>query len=69
MVFVAMRNDDGANFGEAILFHQVMIIGNDEIDAQHVIFGEHDARIDDEDVILILKRRHVLADLAQTPEG
>ena len=69
VVFVAVSDEDGTDFGEAILFHQVVVIGNDEIDAEHVIFGEHDAGIDDEDVVLILEGGHVFADLTQPTQG
>ncbi len=69
MVFVTVGDQDGPDFGTPVALHEIVIVGDNEIDAEHVVLGEHDARVDDEDIVLILDHGHVLADLAQAPEG
>ena len=44
-------------------------IGSDDIDAEQFRFGEHHARIDDDDVISIAKRHGVHAELAQSADA
>jgi hypothetical protein len=66
VVFVTVRDDDAAQL--IALVAQIFPIGNDEVDAQHVVFGEHDAAIDQDDVLAVLEGRHVLADFAAPAE-
>ncbi len=64
MVFVPVGDQDGADFGKSVAFQEIIIVGDNEIDAEHVVRREHDASIDDEDVVPILDDGHILADLA-----
>ena len=48
---------------------QVLIVGNDVIDPEHIVFGEHDARIDHDDLAFVFVRRHVLSDFPETTQG
>src|SRR5207245_4474437 len=40
----------------------------DQVDAEHVLLREHQARIDDKDLVLPFERPHVDADLAEASE-
>ncbi len=62
VIFVAVRDDDAAQL--IALVAQVFPIGDDEVDPQHIVFGEHDAAVDQQDIRAVFKGRHVLADFA-----
>ena len=62
VVFVAVGDDDAADLVLALL--QVGDVRDDQVDPQHVLFGEHQAAVDDDDVVGVLDDHHVLADLA-----
>ena len=47
---------------------QVGEVGQHEIDAELIGSREHQARVDDDDAVVVLDHRHVLADLAQPAE-
>src|SRR5436305_7660003 len=64
MVFVAVRNEDTANV--LLLVAQIARIGNNKIDAEHLLVGEHHSGIDNDDVVTILYDHHILSDLPQT---
>jgi hypothetical protein len=66
VVFVAMREDDGANVGAILL--KVSDVGNDEIDAEKLGFREHHAGVDDEDVVADPQGHHVHAEFAEAAE-
>ena len=42
--------------------------GHDEIDAVHLLVGEHEPAVDDDDLVAVLEDEHVLADLADAAE-
>ena len=44
-------------------------IGNNDVDAEHVRLGKHQAAIDNDDIIAILENGHIQTDFAQTSEG
>ncbi len=67
MVFVAMGDDDPTH--PMALVIQIMEIRDDVIDPQHIILWEHDARIDDENILTIFDRHHIFPDFPQPPEG
>ena len=48
---------------------QIFEIGDDVIDPQHVIIGEHQPGIHDQDLAVVFVGHHVLADLAQAADG
>jgi hypothetical protein len=48
---------------------QIRDIGNHEIDAQHLLVGELESRIDDEQILPVLQDMHVLADLPRPPRA
>ena len=43
-------------------------VGDDEVDAEHLLVGEHEAAVDDDDVVAVLEDVHVLADLPHPAE-
>ncbi len=49
-------------------FRQVLDVRIHEIDARHVALGEHEARIDHEDVTIVLQRQQILPDLTETAQ-
>ena len=47
---------------------QVGHVRHDEVDAEHLLVGEHQAAVDDHDLVPVLEDVHVLADLADPAE-
>ena len=66
VIFVAVRQQNGAD-AFAIRAH-VTEVGNDNVHAEQFGIRKHDAAVDDNDVIVKLKRHHVHAEFAQTAE-
>ena len=66
VILVTMGDNDPANL--VSFLKKVVEIGDDIVDPEHVILGEHDAGVDDQDVVSVLDRHHVLADLSQASE-
>jgi hypothetical protein len=46
--------------------YQVVEIGDDVIDPQHIIFREHDAAVYDQDILAVLVHHHVFSYFSQT---
>jgi hypothetical protein len=44
-------------------------IGDDQVHPQHLLLGEHEAGVDDDEVAGELQHHHVLADLPQSTQG
>ncbi len=59
--------DDGLDLIPSV--QQVSVIGDDQVDAKHIVFGKHQPSVDDENLPLALDDHHVLAHLAQPAEG
>ena len=66
MILVAVRDHDPTQLVDAL--GHVRHVGNDQIDAQHLLVGEHESGIDEHEVVAILQDHHVLADLAETAQ-
>ena len=67
VVFVAVGDDNSAHLVDLVF--QVSKIRDDVVDSEHIVFGEHDPRIDNQNVVAIFNGHHVLADLPKTPQG
>ena len=67
MIFMAVGDND-ASYPVALV-RQITKIGNDVVDSQHVILGEHDAGVDNQNVRAILDGHHIFADFPQTSQG
>ena len=66
MVFVPVREDDAAHTGGVVF--QIGDVGQNDINAVHVFIREAHAAIHHDDVVAVLKCRHVFADLTETAE-
>ena len=64
MVFVAMRQEHTAYF--VLVFDKIGHIGNDQINAIHLIVREAETAVNDDDILAVFKHGHILADLIQT---
>ena len=67
VVLVAVGDDDALDVVDAIA--QVGEVGQHEVDPDHLGGREAQPDVDDDDPVLVLEDRHVLADLAQPAEG
>ena len=66
VVLVGMRDEERLDLVAAFL--EVGDVGHDEVDAEHLLVGEHQPAVDDDDVVAVLEHVHVLADLAHAAE-
>ena len=66
MILVGVGDDEGLD--PLALVAQVGDVRHDEVDAVHLLLGEHQAAVDDDDLVGELEDRHVLADLADAAE-
>jgi hypothetical protein len=66
MIFMPMRDEDCADFVPVLA--KVGDIGQNEIDAQLLFFGKAHAAIDDDNVVLGLKEKHVAANFSKAAE-
>ena len=48
------------------IFDQIGNIRDDEVDAEHILLGEHQPRVHNENLIIHTDGSHVLSDLAKT---
>src|SRR6266545_1972642 len=67
VVFVTVRNEDAAKLADTL--GDVSYVRNDEVHTQHLFVGEHDAGVNEDQVIGKLESHHILADLAQPAQG
>ncbi len=66
VVLVGVGDEERLDVGAALL--EVGDVGDDEVDAEHLLVGEHEPAVDDDDVVAELEDVHVLADLAHPAE-
>jgi len=66
VILVGMGDEERTDVGAALL--EVGDVGDDEVDAEHLLVGEHQAAVDDDDVVPVLEDVHVLADLPYPAE-
>ena len=67
VVFVAVGDEEGL---QAVgVLEDVGDIGDDQVHAEHVLFGEHEAGVDGDEVLAVLEEHHVLADLSESSQG
>ena len=53
----------------SLALEQPADVGEHEVDAEHVVARELDAAVEHDDLAAVLDGGHVLADLAEAPEG
>ena len=66
VVLVGVGDEERAHLGAVLL--EVADVGDDEVDAEHLLVREHEAAVDDDDVVAVLEDVHVLADLPHPAE-
>ena len=66
VILVAVREQDGSDLGAVL--NEVADVGDDDIDAEQLFFREHEAGVDDEDVVSPFDRHAVHAELAETAQ-
>ena len=66
VVFVAVGEDEADDVIEAVV--EVGEIGEDEVDAGLVLFGEEHTAVDDEEFAVVFEDGHVAADFAESAE-
>ena len=67
MVFVAVGDDDAHD----LLFSLFKIgdVGDDEVNAEHLVVGEHEPAVHDENRIVVLEGKHVFPHFPQAAQG
>ena len=66
VVLVGVGDEEGLDLVLVLL--EVGDVGDDEIDPEHLLVGEHQPAVDHDDVVAVLEHVHVLADLADAAE-
>ena len=66
VILVPVGEHDAADVADALL--QPRDVRDDQVDAEHLLFGEHQPRVDDDDIVAAAERHHVATDLAQSAE-
>ena len=66
MVLMPVGEDDGLNL--FAILQQIRNIGNHEINSQHIVLGEHQSCVDQQNLIVHAKNRHIFADLPQAAQ-
>ena len=66
MIFVAVGEHDAANM--LAVLHQIRNVGDYDIDAEQFGFGEHEAAVDDNNVVSPADGHAVHTELAKAPE-
>ena len=66
VVLVGMGDEERLDVGAALL--EIGDVGDDEVDAEHLLVREHQAAVDDDDLVAVFEDVHVLADLAHPAE-
>ena len=62
VILVAVGQEDAFDLLGA--FHQVSDVGDDDVNAVHVAFREHQSGVDHQQALVVFEHHHVLADLA-----
>ena len=66
VVLVGVRDQERPDLGAVLL--EVRDVGDDEVDAEHLLVREHEPAVDDDDVVAVLEHVAVLADLPYPAE-
>ena len=64
VVLVTVRQHDAADARRTL--EQPRDVGNDQVDTEHLLLGEHKPGVDDHDVVAARDGEHVAADLPET---
>ena len=67
VIFVAVSQDDAAN--ALAILDEIGDVGDNDVDAEKLGFGEHESGVDDENVVSPADGHAVHAEFAEAPEG
>src|ERR1700722_5668817 len=67
VIFMAVRKNDSAH--PLSILDEVGDIGNNDVDAQQLSFGEHQTRINHDNIVAPADRHAVHTELAEAPQG
>ncbi len=63
VVFMGMGQNDSQNFG--FVLPDIIHVRNNKINTQHVVFGKHQARVNNDKAVDILNDHHIEANFSQ----
>ncbi len=66
MVLVPVGDENALEL--VLVLEHVGVVGQHEVDAGLVVVREHQARVDEQHVVAVLDRRHVLADAVEATQ-
>ena len=66
MVFMSVRNKEAAKL--LLIFYEIGNVGNDEIDAVHIVLGKTEAAVNNDHILSVLQNGHVFSDFIQTAQ-
>ena len=52
-----------------LILNQIRHVRDDKVDAVHVVLGESEAAVDDNDILAVFENGHIFADLIESPKG
>ena len=52
-----------------LILDQIRHVRDDKVDAVHVVLGESEATVDDNDILAVFENGHIFADLIKAPKG
>ena len=64
VVLVTVGDEDGLHF--IAVFPDVFVVGNDGVNAQHIVLREHNPGVDNENFVFVFNDGHILANFAET---
>jgi hypothetical protein len=64
VVFVSVGEDDAADL--VAVLDEIADVGDDDVDAEQLFLGEHEAGVDDQDVIVVTESETVHTELAES---
>ena len=67
MVLVPVGDEHAAD--TVLVLDKIAHVGDDAVDAVHVVAGEGHAAVDHDDLAAVFVNGHILADLIETAEG
>ena len=66
VILVSVRQQDSAD--AVFVRFEIGDVGDDQIDARHIVIGKTESAIDDYHVVVVFHNRHVLADFPESAE-
>ena len=67
MVLVAVCQKHAADL--FLILNQIRHVRDDKVDAVHVVLGESEAAVDDNDILAVFENGHIFANLIESPKG